>query len=104
MCDGVSVWLGWSGIRVAGFSHHVAVVQPCFFHIFLHDICVAIGIVFLHSLKDVKTLCMIYGRPLTPQVTVAVLAVKLPTLQPRYKIVFCPLYSLSCNLAVPIPQ
>jgi len=21
MCVGVSVWLGWSGIRVAGFSH-----------------------------------------------------------------------------------
>ena len=23
MCVGVSVWLGWSGIRVAGFSLHV---------------------------------------------------------------------------------
>jgi len=21
MCVGVSVWLGWSGVRVAGFSH-----------------------------------------------------------------------------------
>ena len=23
MCVGVSVWLGWSGIRVAGFSHFI---------------------------------------------------------------------------------
>jgi hypothetical protein len=27
MCVGVSVWLGWSGIRVAGFSLHLALSQ-----------------------------------------------------------------------------
>ena len=29
MCVGVSVWLGWSGIRVAGFSHITSTPRLC---------------------------------------------------------------------------
>jgi hypothetical protein len=36
MCVGVSVWLGWGGIRVAGFSH---TETPTHIEIRTHDQC-----------------------------------------------------------------
>ena len=39
MCVGVSVWLGWSGIRVAGFSlqheYHFALYSPLSLQVFI---------------------------------------------------------------------